>query len=219
MKLKCEECGKEYQLEKGENPSDYQCVCGGKLKPLFDFRKNRVSKPSAGTQTNHKGGIVDQLLDFWEKQGTPGKVGIGVGVCCLGILLIGVFGLLTGDAGMSEEDLKANAIQVTAADLYNDRGDLVDKPVKMTAEVLQPGDDTMRVCGIAIDQYGFNDAMDQDILIEGDFSDLTIYENDEVHVYGIFKGQTSYQTVLGDDRKVPLIDNALVIPTGKSYKI
>lgn len=236
MKVKCQECGREYVLEKGENPEDFQCECGGNLKyvenivgvqskpkhdkssmkRVSDFRKERVTKASRDSTT---GGIVDNLMDFWNKRGTGGKIGIGVaGVCCLGILLIAVVGLLSGDAGMSAEQIKADAVQVTAEDLYNDRGDLVGKPVKLTAEVLQPGDNTMRVSGIAIDQYGFNDAMDQDILLEGDFSEQTIYENDEVYVYGIFKGQSSYTTVLGAERKIPMINNAIVTPTGKKYK-
>jgi hypothetical protein len=28
---KCKECGKEYQLESNEKPSDFQCDCGGEL--------------------------------------------------------------------------------------------------------------------------------------------------------------------------------------------
>lgn len=31
MLSKCRECGKEYELEDDENPSDYQCECGGDL--------------------------------------------------------------------------------------------------------------------------------------------------------------------------------------------
>jgi len=31
MLARCKECGKEYELDRGENPSDYQCECGGKL--------------------------------------------------------------------------------------------------------------------------------------------------------------------------------------------
>ena len=29
---KCEKCGKEYQLEPKDDPSDFQCECGGELK-------------------------------------------------------------------------------------------------------------------------------------------------------------------------------------------
>lgn len=36
MKVKCDDCGKEYGLEPGENPSDYQCECGGGLKKSED---------------------------------------------------------------------------------------------------------------------------------------------------------------------------------------
>lgn len=46
---KCVECGKEYQLEQGENVSDFQCECGGDLKytELFDVG-NTVDLESSG---------------------------------------------------------------------------------------------------------------------------------------------------------------------------
>ncbi|MDO5836229.1 MAG: CARDB domain-containing protein [Methanobacterium sp.] len=31
MKVQCSRCGEEYQLELDENPSDFQCKCGGEL--------------------------------------------------------------------------------------------------------------------------------------------------------------------------------------------
>jgi predicted RNA-binding Zn-ribbon protein involved in translation (DUF1610 family) len=31
MKVQCSSCGKEYTLEPDENPSDFQCICGGEL--------------------------------------------------------------------------------------------------------------------------------------------------------------------------------------------
>lgn len=239
--LICDKCEGYYELSPGESPEDFsdRCECGGHLKyveklpgvkekpkpdresmrRISDFRKEKSAKSSVRGQKTTSGGIVENLTDFWNQCGTGGKIGIGVvGVCCLGILLVAFVGLLTGDASMSADQIKATAVQVTADDLYNDRGNLVGKPVKFTAEVLQPGDDTMRVCGIAIDKYGFNDAMDKDILLDGDFSKLTIYEHDEVYVYGVFKGQGSYTTVLGAERKIPMIKSAIVVPTGNKYK-
>ncbi len=29
--VKCKECGQEYELENGNNPSDFECNCGGEL--------------------------------------------------------------------------------------------------------------------------------------------------------------------------------------------
>jgi len=40
--LKCNLCGKEYELEDGENPSDYQCECGGNLSP--EIKKSTIAR-------------------------------------------------------------------------------------------------------------------------------------------------------------------------------
>jgi len=34
MLVKCKECDKEYELDKGTDPSNYQCDCGGNLKKI-----------------------------------------------------------------------------------------------------------------------------------------------------------------------------------------
>lgn len=39
--VKCDECGKEYVLEEGEEPSDFKCKCGGNLK----FKEYTTEKP------------------------------------------------------------------------------------------------------------------------------------------------------------------------------
>jgi len=140
----------------------------------------------------------------------------------LAILLIlgvvGISGCTDSGSGMSQDEIKANATTVTAYQLYDDRGALVGKPVKMKAEVLQPDSSQMRVCGIDVDSYGFNQAYDKDILVTGDFSNVTAYEKDEVWVYGTFKGQSEYTTVLGANRKVPEIENAWIEPTGNKFE-
>lgn len=38
MKVECEKCGKEYELEDNENPNKFQCECGGNLHPPLDGR-------------------------------------------------------------------------------------------------------------------------------------------------------------------------------------
>ncbi|MBI5458354.1 CARDB domain-containing protein [Methanobacterium sp.] len=44
MKVQCSECGEEYQLKPDENPSDFQCKCGGEL----------IHKPDKPTKTPDK---------------------------------------------------------------------------------------------------------------------------------------------------------------------
>lgn len=84
MKVKCEKCGKEYILEKGENPDDFQCECGGKLKSLFDIRKNRPQPKEQETTDNS-----NSFTDWWNNQSTNTKTGIGLGgICCIGIIVI-----------------------------------------------------------------------------------------------------------------------------------
>lgn len=69
--MKCKECGKEFQLGEGENPSDFQCDCGGNLgyvaeitreklveeikpkKSIPDFRKT-FNKKSSKSKTEDK---------------------------------------------------------------------------------------------------------------------------------------------------------------------
>ncbi|MCG2829071.1 hypothetical protein [Methanothermobacter sp. K4] len=34
MKVKCKECGHEYNLKDDENPEDYTCECGGELRVM-----------------------------------------------------------------------------------------------------------------------------------------------------------------------------------------
>lgn len=36
MKVQCSSCGKEYTLEPDENPSDFQCICGGELTIILE---------------------------------------------------------------------------------------------------------------------------------------------------------------------------------------
>lgn len=43
MLAKCKECGKEYDLKKGEKASDFQCECGGKLR-VVPSKPNYVKK-------------------------------------------------------------------------------------------------------------------------------------------------------------------------------
>lgn len=70
MKVKCSKCGKEYQLEPDELPSDFQCTCGGELIIRPDEptntpepSKNTSDDPETKTLKSSKG-----IFDEWKKQ-------------------------------------------------------------------------------------------------------------------------------------------------------
>lgn len=47
MIAKCKKCGKEYQLESNEKPSDFQCDCGGELSSKKEeFTPTKIKKPT-----------------------------------------------------------------------------------------------------------------------------------------------------------------------------
>lgn len=50
--LKCNLCGKEYELNDGENPSDFQCECGGDLSPEIKKISTVMEKKEAGICKN-----------------------------------------------------------------------------------------------------------------------------------------------------------------------
>lgn len=232
--LVCDKCKGYYLLKEGESPDDFdlKCDCGGNLHYTENIIKNpelnnvktiddmyseepkpRVQMPSTGykqkaKENNNK--KSNGIIDFWNNRGIGGKITVSiVGLVIVGFLLLMVAAAFSG-SGMSAGQIEKTAIPVNADVLYNDTGALVGKPVVMTGEVIQTGDNQMRVSGISLDQDGYNNETTEDILIDGDFSNQTIYENDVVVVYGIFEGQSSYTTVLGADRKIPEIDQATI---------
>ena len=75
--VKCEKCGKEYELGSDEKLSDFQCECGGELSP-DEMAHDPVKTPKTQEKPNIK--------EDWDK-----KIGIA-GVCCIGLILIIVFG-------------------------------------------------------------------------------------------------------------------------------
>lgn len=105
MKVKCDKCGKEYILEKGENPSDYQCDCGGNLISLFDMKKNTRQKPIENTAKTTDSG--NGFLDWWNKQNTNTKAGIGLGgICCIGLII--VIAIFAGGSDQNTQNLTTN---------------------------------------------------------------------------------------------------------------
>jgi len=74
--VKCEKCEKEYELLSDEKLSDFQCECGGDLYP-----KEMASKPV----------LTPNFKDDQNKESRNKKIGIA-GACCIGLILIIVFG-------------------------------------------------------------------------------------------------------------------------------
>ncbi len=52
VNAKCNSCSQEYQLETGENPSDFQCECGGELNYSEQFE--RIEEDSNDAKTSVK---------------------------------------------------------------------------------------------------------------------------------------------------------------------
>ena len=76
--VKCEKCGKEYELGYGEKLSDFQCECGGELSP------NEIeSTPLITPKTQIKPNIEDNL----DKKRENKKIGL-IGVFIFGLILI-----------------------------------------------------------------------------------------------------------------------------------
>ena len=82
---KCEKCGKEYQLGANEKLSNFQCECGGEL--TSNEMTSKTVKPKKPNKT------PKDIREDWDKQSKNKKIGIGiVGLCCVGIILIVIFG-------------------------------------------------------------------------------------------------------------------------------
>lgn len=82
MKVQCSRCGEEYELKPDENPSDFQCKCGGELihtpdKPsktpesiIFDNRETETPKPPNNTIPKQETETPksSSIFDDWKKQ-------------------------------------------------------------------------------------------------------------------------------------------------------
>jgi len=70
MDVKCSQCGEEYQLKPDENPSNFQCKCGGELIIKPDEATN-IPKPSKHTPNNQETKTPEpskSIFDDWKKQ-------------------------------------------------------------------------------------------------------------------------------------------------------
>lgn len=85
---KCEKCGKEYRLESNENPSDFQCECGGELT------SNEITSETVKTKNANK--TPKDIREDWDKQSknTPNTyylqiLGILIGVIIIFMVVVG----------------------------------------------------------------------------------------------------------------------------------
>lgn len=60
MDVKCSQCGEEYQLKPDENPSNFQCKCGGELIIKPDEATN-IPEPSNHTPNNPETKLLNHL--------------------------------------------------------------------------------------------------------------------------------------------------------------
>lgn len=140
--VKCKECGQEYELEDGNNPSDFQCdKCEGALKyvPIVKQEKFKKNCPNCGTR-NIKGAMFCEECGESLKQITKPRVskditkgkGIStnlkiildsIGVLFLGlIIIIGIGGMLyphtiSNESKIDDSGSKTNA--GTGPNTYN----------------------------------------------------------------------------------------------------
>jgi len=153
----------------------------------------------------------DGVKGFWNKQGKGGKAAIGIGVCCLGlILIIAITGMFSSDknttngtstttsAPTNQAPTNQAPTTVTISQLYNN-GVKTGTLVKVTGTVIQSDGSNLRI----------KDSNGQDIMVKG--SSVNGYEGKAITVTGTFTGPQSYDTAIGSSRTVPFIEDARVV--------
>src|SRR5664280_22512 len=88
---------------KAENPDNsvFCKECGTELKDV----KNSI---------NSKGNSGEGVSGFWNKQSRNGKIAIGIGVCCLGIILIvAIAGIMSPDKTSNTNSSTTTPTQTT----------------------------------------------------------------------------------------------------------
>jgi len=148
----------------------------------------------------------DRVKGFWNKQGKGGKAAIGIGVCCLGlILIIAITGMFSSDKNITNGTSTTTSAPtnqapttVTISQLYNN-GVKTGTLVKVTGTVIQSDGSNLRI----------KDSNGQDIMVKG--SSVNGYEGKAITVTGTFTGPQSYDTAIGSSRTVPFIEDARVV--------
>ncbi len=195
---------------KTDNPdnSKFCQSCGADLK--------EVNNPVESNTKN-----VSGIGGFWNKQSRNGKIALGVGVCCLGlIIIIAIGGMMAPDSNTNTSTTTTNTstpatttstpatttstsaapTQTTISALMGSSVP-VGTNVEVSGTVLQSGDGFL-----IIEDDNYND-----LHIDLDSSNTkTAYENQKVTVIGTTAGPYDYTTVTGADRNIPGIENGII---------
>jgi len=101
MLANCEKCGKEYELKENENPSDFQCECGGdltskKIEPLETKKPNKQHKSWKERVEGVKSGEIE-LNELFKYEEKSSRIELFVRILYaipVGIILI-LYGIIT----------------------------------------------------------------------------------------------------------------------------
>ena len=193
----CVQCGKEYELEPGQNPADFQCECGGDL--------NTSNGTSDGTSRN-----------WFRRQRGLVKASIVIGVC--GIVFFSMLSLYSSfydevSLNLTSDQIKEYAQPIEPVTLNSTEwNSLRGKPVKFRAVAYRPyGSGQLAVNAVNGKTYQF-------MVVYGDVEGATaINYADVVDVYGIYVGNTSRDDSKNYKQNAPTIKQAIIIPTGQRY--
>lgn len=246
--VKCEKCGKTYEIGEGESPKDYECSqCGGDLKYIssddisaddkdiskkskigerLNEMRERDSSKKVSSSSSSGPGIIKQGEDWFHNKSTPIKLGIGVGVCCIGvIIIIGIFGLLSPDAGPLSgaelEQFKASCKTISFDQLDKNPDSYAGQNVKFTGEIVQIseyGDSTEMRVSVTQTEYGFWSA--DDVIFVTYEKKTGLVKDNIITIYGTVEGSYTYTSIIGAQITVPKIvarHIELVKEKGDSY--
>jgi len=97
---RCTDCKKEYELEKGQKISDFQCECGGKLRRVFP----KVAQPNKSKKKKEEAKLdkcplckheISSIATTCPNCGHPTKRDVGI-IWILIALLLPFVGVLAG---------------------------------------------------------------------------------------------------------------------------
>jgi len=199
---------------KTDNPdnSTFCQSCGTELK--------EVNNPVESNTKNGSG-----IGGFWNKQSRNRKIAIGVGVCCLGlIIIIAIAGMMAPDNNTNTSTNTSTPATNTSTPATNTSTPATTTststaPTKTTISALMgssvPVGTNVQVSGTVLQSGdGFliiHDANYNDLYVNLDSSNTkTAYENQQITLIGTTAGPYDYTTVSGADRNIPSIDNAVV---------
>lgn len=140
------------------------------------------------------------------------------------ILIVGIVSIsgctTETEKNITLDELKSNATTVTIDELYN--GNITNGTyVKLKAYVAGVASNKTALNAAEILYYeNENIGLDYEnmIIVFGTIPD-NIYTNDEVWIYGIFRGSMSYETSMGGTNTVPGIENSFFEKTGERYEM